>query len=141
MSIKSLPLNLNAISSKAVPVSGTADINQDGSVDLRLKTTMSSLGMGNSRAEAAAEALEPIVPHYLNITQQYNLPTKQGQKFYTWAGKPGAAPQSRLGDYNVREFLLKDIIITFIFFKIRHFYQIESWSNQNDYDTLKMVVT
>ena len=102
MSIKSLPLNLNAISSKAVPVSGTADINQDGSVDLRLKTTMSSLGM-SSRAEAAAEALEPIVPHYLNITQQYNLPTKQGQKFYTWAGKPGAAPQSRLGDYNVRE--------------------------------------
>lgn len=104
MSIKSLPLNLNAISSKAVPVSGTADINQDGSVDLRLKTTMSSLGM-SSRAEAAAEALEPIVPHYLNITQQYNLPTKQGQKFYTWAGKPGAAPQSRLGNYNVREII------------------------------------
>ena len=62
----------------------------------------------SSRAEAAAEALEPIVPHYLNITQQYNLPTKQGQKFYTWAGKPGAAPQSRLGDYNVREIKKED---------------------------------
>ena len=112
MSIKSLPLNLNAISSKAVPVSGTADINQDGSVDLRLKTTMSSLGM-SSRAEAAAEALEPIVPHYLNITQQYNLPTKQGQKFYTWAGKPGAAPQSRLGDYNVREIFELELHFTY----------------------------
>lgn len=70
---------------------------------------MSSLGM-SSRAEAAAEALEPIVPHYLNITQQYNLPTKQGQKFYTWAGKPGAAPQSRLGDYNVREIIKKKLV-------------------------------
>ena len=101
ISIKSLPLNWNAISNEAVPVQGTADIAQDGSVDLHLKTTLSRLGGVQSRAEDAAEKLEPIVPHYLNLTQPYT--TRAQQKYYTWAGKPGqTAPPSRLGDYTVR---------------------------------------
>ena len=100
ISIKSLPLNWNAISKEAVPVEGVADIAQDGTVDLHLKTSLSRLGGRQSRAEDAAEKLEPIVPHYLNLTQPYT--TKSQQKYYTWAGKPGqTAPPSRYGDYNV----------------------------------------
>ena len=40
MDIKSLPLNINAIHNKAVPVSGTADLNRDGTVDLHLKGSL-----------------------------------------------------------------------------------------------------
>ena len=109
ISIKSLPLNWNAISNEAVPVEGVADIAKDGTVDLRLKTTLSRLGGSNSRAEAAAESLEPIVPHYLNLTQPYT--TRAQQKYYTWAGKPGqTAPPSRLGDYNVSAVRINKLI-------------------------------
>ena len=50
---------------------GTADINADGSVDLKLKTHISNLGGRESAANRAAEALEPVVPHYLNLTQPF----------------------------------------------------------------------
>ena len=38
-------------------------------VSAPLKTTLSRLG-GDIKAEAAAEVLEPVVPHYVNITSQ-----------------------------------------------------------------------
>ena len=103
-------MNWNAISKEAVPVEGVADIAQDGTVDLHLKTSLNRLGGGgrHSRAENAAEKLEPIVPHYLELTQPYT--TRSQQKYYTWAGKPGqTAPASRLGDYTVRCF--NDLLI------------------------------
>ena len=62
---------------------------------------------GQERAgDRAADALEPIVPHYLNLTQPYaTRQTQEHQKFYTWAGKPGQTqPPSRLGGYTVRTF-------------------------------------
>jgi hypothetical protein len=49
-------------------------LNADGSVDLKLKTHISQLGGQERAASRAAEALEPLVPHYVNITQQYNAP-------------------------------------------------------------------
>ena len=103
LGVKSLPLDMNLISRKAVPVQGSADIMQDGTVDLHLKTSLSRLGGREQAADRAADTLEPIVPHYLNLTTPYTLKqTPAQQKFYTWAGKPGQTqPASRLGDYTV----------------------------------------
>mgnify|MGYP000095380490 CR=1 FL=1 len=50
---------------------GTADINRDGTVDLKLRTHLSNLGGAERAASAAADKLEPVVPHYLDITQKY----------------------------------------------------------------------
>ena len=71
MSLVSLPLNVRGTPSKAVPVQGTADINADGTVDLKLRTHISNLSGAERAASAAADRLEPIVPHYLDITQRY----------------------------------------------------------------------
>ena len=88
---------------RAVPVEGTADIGRDGVVDIRLKGSLGAFQSQDRAASRAAEVLEPVVPHYLNITQQYNRPKSSdgGQKFYTWAGKGKTPDPSRLGRYDI----------------------------------------